>query len=218
MLMFKSQFRDKILEIAEPYYQVLESDFSHNRYHFYRVESLAKQIGEKESADLFVIEASSLLIDIARDMEDKKLIEDHALESANIAEVELQRIGFPADKIANVKHSIFVHRRSRDKIPETIEAKILRDADYLDAMGAIDIARIIASSLTSKKYSRPIYTGTELGDGNEYESAIHFLQYKLKHSKHNPEKFYTEEGRNIARQRYEFMEDFVKQFLLEWVN
>jgi uncharacterized protein len=216
--MFQSQFRNLILQIAEPYYQSLAHDFSHDKNHFLRVESIAKQIGEKENADLIVLEASALLFDIARELEDKGEINDHSEKASEIAEIELGKIDFPKNKIENVKHSIYVHRRSKDREPKTLEAKILRDADYLDAMGAIDIARVIASSLTSKKYSRPIYDGQELGDGNEYQSALHFFQYKLKHTKHNPENFYTEEGRRIARIRHEYSKKFIEQFLSEWVS
>jgi len=215
--MFKSEYRKQILQIAEPYFLELENDFSHNRHHFYRVESIAKHIAESENADLEVVEASALLFDIARRMEDVGDIDDHAEEASRIAGEELIKIEFPANKIQEVQHCIFVHRRSMDRNPETLEAKILIDADYIDAMGAIDIARVIASSLTSEKYKRPIYDGKRLGYGNDKQSALHFLQYKLLHPKHNPKNFYTEIGRKIAQERYDFMKDFIDQFIFEWV-
>mgnify|MGYP002399884204 CR=1 FL=1 len=203
--MYKTIFRERILEIAEPYYKILEKDFSHNRHHFFRVEFLAKKIAIEEKADIEVVEAAALLFDIARYLEDTGEIQDHAEESAIIARHQLHEIGFPKEKIENVCHSILVHRRSKNRTPETIEAKILIDADYIDAMGAVDICRVIASSLTSRQYRKPIYNGKPLKNGNISDSALHFLAYKLNHPKHNPEKFYTNLGRTIAKQRYKYM-------------
>ena len=157
------KFREEILKKAKKYYKELETDFSHNFDHFLRVERLAKRIGKDERADLEVLEAASLLFDVARGSEDKGEVEDHAKASAEIARKILNEIGFPQKKIESVCHAIEVHRKSKNKQPDTLEAKILQDADYLDAMGAVDVARVIGSAYQSENRVGIIQRRTSLG-------------------------------------------------------
>lgn len=214
-----TKYRQKILELTKKYYDKLDKeDFSHNSDHFFRVENLAKRIAEDEGADIEVVEAASLLFDVARDLEDRGEIKDHAEKGAEIAREILEKIGFPLEKINNVCHAILVHRRSKNRNPETIEAKILRDADYLDAMGAVDIARVFASALQSQKYKKPIFLDKPFQDvkGIEHLSAIHFLLYKINHPKHQPENFYTKLGKKLAIERFNFMKEYTQRFIDEW--
>ena len=213
-----SKYRDKILKAADKYYKELNcSDFSHNFDHFLRVERLAKKIGDSEKADIDVLEAASLLFDVARNLEDKGKVLDHAEAGAKIARKILTGIGFPEEKIVNVCHAILVHRKSKDRSPETIEAKILQDADYLDALGVIAVIRTVASSFQSNKYKTPIYVEKPyIDDGDKNISAIHYVLYMTKHSKLQPEKFYTELGRILAKDRFEYMKEFVERFINEW--
>jgi len=214
-----TKYRQRILELTKKYYDELDKeDFSHNRDHFFRVENLAKRIAEDEGADIEVIEAASLLFDIARDLEDRGEIENHAEKGAEIAREILTKIDFPLKKIDNVCHTILAHRRSKDRNPETREAKILRDADYLDAMGAVDIARVFASALQSQKYKKPIFLDKPFQDveGIEHLSAIHFLLHKINHPKHQPENFYTKLGKRLAIERFNFMKEYAQRFIDEW--
>src|SRR3989344_3745641 len=178
-----TNYRDKILQLAEKYYKELENDFSHDINHVFRVERLVKRIGE---------------------------------EGSRIARGVLAKIGFPEKKIGEVCHAILVHRKSKDRVPETLEAKILQDADYLDALGAIDVARVIASSLQSKKYKRPIYTGTPSTSYDDNKSAINYILYKIAHPRMQPANFHTRFGRQMAKERYAFVEEFARRFIAEW--
>lgn len=212
-----TKYRDKILNEIKTYLKKLDKeDFSHNSDHIFRVENIAKKIAKEENADIEIIEASCLLFDIARWLEDRGAIEDHSQKGVEIARKVLNKIDFPKDKINDVCHAIYVHRRSKKRTPKTLEAKILRDSDYLDAMGAIDIARVIASSIQSKKYKKPIYieNNKKLDDPNS--SAIHFLFYKLNHPKHQPSNFYTKLGKKLAKDRYAFMKEYSERFINEW--
>lgn len=217
--MDNSKYRNQILKLVKPYYgEADKGDFSHNSDHFFRVEALAKRMAKEENADIEVVEASSLIFDVARLMEDRGEVTDHAEKGVEIAKEILGIIGFPNEKIENVCHSILSHRRSKDRVPETIEAKILRDADYLDAMGAVDIPRMIASCLQSEKYRKPIYVDIPYDENKEMEnvSMIHFLLYKIKHPKHQPENFYTNLGKKLAIERFEYMKEFAERFISEW--
>ena len=217
--MDNSKYRNQILELVKPYYDESDKgDFSHNSDHFFRVEALAKRMAKEENADIEVVEAASLIFDVARLLEDRGEIADHAEKGVEIAKEILGKIGFPSEKIENVCHSILSHRRSKDRVPETIEAKILRDADYLDAMGAVDIARMTASCLQSEKYKKPIYVDIPYDENKDMEnvSMIHFLLYKLKHPKHQPDNFYTSLGKKLAKERFEYMKEFAERFISEW--
>jgi len=216
--MKSSKYRDLILKQADKYYREYDGiDTSHDINHFLRVERVAKKMAEQEGADLEIVEAMCLLFDVARMMEDKGEIEDHAQEGAKIAKKILTEVGFPSSKIDAVYYAITVHRRSVVINPNTIEAKILQDADYLDAMGAIDIVRVILSSIQSKKYKKPIYLDKPFTeDIYDDSSVIHFIVSQIKHPKIQPENFHTKLGRELAKERYKFMKEFVDRFLAEW--
>ncbi len=211
-----TKYRKKILELTKKYYDELGmEDISHNRDHFFRIENMAKRIAEDEKADLEVVEAASLLFDIARCMEDRGEIEDHAEKGAEMAKEILEKIDFPKDKISAVCEAILTHRRSKNREPQTLEAKILRDADYLDAMGAINVIRVIASSIQSKKYKRPILTDEPYNDNGD-PSAYHFMLYEVKHPKHQPGSFFTKLGRKFAKDRMKFSKEYTERLFDEW--
>jgi uncharacterized protein len=213
-----TKYREGILKQVKSYYDELDkTDFTHDTNHVIRVENLAKRIATDEGADIEVVEAAALLFDVARGLEDRGEIEDHAEKGMEIARQVLPKVCFPEEKIEKVCHAIYVHRRSTTREPESIEAKILQDADYLDAMGAIDIARALASALCSKKYAKPIYREEPLeGSIDQDYSAIHFIEYQIKHPKHQPENFHTKLGRELAGERFNFMKEYVKRFKDEW--
>ncbi|MCK5452686.1 MAG: HD domain-containing protein [Candidatus Aenigmarchaeota archaeon] len=215
-----SEYREKILERTDKYYRRMnENDFSHNFDHVTRVERLAKRIGKEERADMEVVEAMCLLFDVARMMEDEGEVEDHSETGSEIARQILDEIGFPKDKVENVCHAILVHRKSKNKVPKTIEAKILQDADYLDAMGAVDVARVISSSIQTKKYRKPMYIDKIVDEpyvGEKSISTIHYFLHKLEHPKLQPCNFHTTLGRKIAEERFRFMKEFTERFIAEW--
>jgi len=81
-----TKYRELILKSAKKYYDQLNNeDFSHDFNHILRVERLAKRITESEAADIEIIEASCLLFDVARILEDKGKVSDHAEEGSKIA-------------------------------------------------------------------------------------------------------------------------------------
>lgn len=211
------KFSSKIKKVARSFFDELDkSDFSHGFTHIQRVLTFCLVIGKKENADLEILEAAALLHDIARSKEDTGEVEDHAKESAFMANKILADIGFPKEKIQNVFHSISVHR-CKGEPPQTLEAKILQDADRLDALGAIDIARVLGSTFQSKKYNRPVYVDEPYsGDSDGNKSAIHYIIYKTVHPKRKPENFNTETGRKIAEERFKFSLEFIDRFIKEW--
>lgn len=212
------KYSKKIKKIARSYFDELDKgDFSHGFTHVQRVVRLALNIGKKEGADLEILKAASLLHDLARGKEDKGEVPDHAQESARLAKRILEQIGFPSEKTASVCHCIEVHRSKPEDKPKTLEAKILQDADRLDALGAVDIARVIGSKIQSEKYGGPIYIDESYrGEKDSNKSAIHYLIYKSKHPKRRPESFNTPTAKKMAENRFKFMEDYIRRFIAEW--
>ncbi|RLF88620.1 phosphohydrolase, partial [Thermococci archaeon] len=122
-------------------------------------------------------------------LEDKGAIEDHAKESAKIAGEVLK--GHP--KVREVVHAIEAHRFSNKIRPKTLEAKILSDADKIDALGAVGVARVF------------MYSGEH---GRSIEDSIRHFKEKILKLK---DLMYTDTGKRIAQERHKFVEMFLKQ-------
>ena len=118
----------------------------HNIEHVLRVYNICLALSKEEKIDHEVLEAATLLHDIGGDKEmaDKTGKTDHAIESSRMAEPILQKLGFSQDKIKHIQDCIISHRYKTDNKPKTLEAKLLFDADKLDALGAIGVARLFA--------------------------------------------------------------------------
>jgi uncharacterized protein len=188
----------------------------HDWTHVERVRALALHIGKKEGADLFVIEVAVLLHDIGRKAEMKsKGLFCHAEKGAQTAKTILKKLGLVENEIENIAHCILAHRYRKLNAPETIEAKVLFDADKLDSIGAIGIAR--AFLFAGNAGSNNLYTGkeTELAkDGKDHsytkeDSAL--LEYHIK-LKFIYKRVLTKEGKKIAKERHKFMTEYFARF------
>ena len=178
-------------------------DFSHVK----RVYNLCMKIGKKEKADLEVLRLSSLLHDIGRIKGD----EDHEIYSAEIAEKIMDKYKIDEKTKRNVIHCIKTHRYRNNAVPETLEAKILYDADKLDAIGAIGICRA---------YSFGGENGQKLYRKKDFSDENIEISRKLDHKKHTPvieykaklsrikDRILTEEGKKVAEERNRFMKNF----------
>jgi len=185
----------------------------HDKYHIERVYNLAVRLAKEEKADLDTVKAAALLHDIARAKEDEGSIDDHANEGAKMAQKILEEVNFPKQKIARVIHCIETHRFRKGLAPKTLEAKILQDADRLDIIGAIGIARVFARGGWSNK---PIYDPSippkEKYDGKS-ETTVNHIREKLLKIK---DAINTETAKRIAEARHRYVERFLERLLKEW--
>ena len=143
MQQFNITPKNKITEIKKIVKKELTFCPAHNFDHVMRVYRLALHIAKNENVDMSVVEAASLLHDIGgkREMDDPSGNTDHAIEGAKMAEPILKKLGYSQNKIKHIQDCIISHRyRTRNK-PKTLEAKIVFDADKLETVGAIGIAR-----------------------------------------------------------------------------
>jgi len=170
---------------------VLGDAGSHGMDHTERVTRMCRIIGKQEHADMDILIPAALLHDIARPRE-KETGLPHETEGARIAETYLNSIGYNPKLIMAICAAIQTHRFRTDKKPETPEAKILSDADKLDAMGAVGIART---------FMRAAEHGGDISD-----AVFHFHDKLLKLH----DQMYTETGREMAKKRHLFLETFLK--------
>ncbi|MDA3840117.1 MAG: HD domain-containing protein [Patescibacteria group bacterium] len=212
---------DKIKKIAV---DEMKECAAHDIDHVMRVHNLCKNIAEKEErVDLEVLEIASLLHDIGKDEEnnDKTGETDHAVVGAQKAEKVLEQIGYNAKKIEQVKNCILTHRYRKGRVPESIEARILFDADKLDSIGAIGIARSYAwigkhrAKIFKKvddldKYINENMEGHRKGDIQD--KTIHSVQieYEIK-QKDILDKFYTKAGKEMATERHKYYKEFLER-------
>lgn len=181
---FSFPWQIKLTKIVKPFL----TDASHDWGHTERVLKTAQRIAKKEKADLEIVTAAVLLHDIgyAEDWEGH-----HAL-SAEKAPLLLKKVGFPKEKIPAVCHAILAHRFSRPPAPASLEAKILQDADKLDALGAIGIARCF---MWTGEHREKLRVGVE---------HFHEKLLKLRGQMH------TKTGRKIAARRHSYMLKFLE--------
>ena len=185
----------------------------HSKSHINRVYSLAVRIAREENADLDVVKAAVLLHDIARAMEDEGKILDHASEGAKIARKVLEDVNFPREKLDKVIHCIEAHRFRKGLEAKNLEAKVLQDADRLDILGAIGLARVFARGGWS---NMPIHDPTTLPkekyDGRSLTSVNHIYEKILKVK----DTINTNAAKKIAVERHTFVEQFLERLLKEW--
>jgi len=194
----------KIESEAKTYFQDLGP--SHDWSHVERVLKTAIEIGKKEKANLDIVKIATYLHDIGR----KSLKEgncDHALEGAKMAKAILKKYDFSKDQVENICHSIETHRFRSDRIPKTIEASCLHDADKLDVLGALGIARSYIYLGETKDCV--IYLKAKINSKPQMKRTNSVQEeYEFKY-KHLPEQMTTRTGKKIAKERLRYMKSFL---------
>lgn len=128
---------EQVIKIAQGFYS--RKDPAHDFEHALRVREWGKKLAEEERADVTVVELASLLHDIGRSGAVEKT---HAESSAGLAVSILHKVGYDEEIVLKVKEAIVSHSREAGYEPNTLEAKILYDADKLDFVGAIGLGRL----------------------------------------------------------------------------
>ncbi|RQW23045.1 HD domain-containing protein [Bacillus sp. C1-1] len=194
--------------------QRLEKDTTgHDWFHTERVRNVAKTVAHVEEADVFIVEMAALLHDTI----DDKLVanEEQAVQAVEQFLEEQQLEKKQVDHILEIIQSISF---SKGMELRTIEAKIVQDADRIDAMGAIGIARAFQYSGSKQQaIYDPAIADREQMTKEEYRngpsSAINHFYEKLLKLKDG---LHTNAAIEIAEKRHHYMEQFLTQFSLEW--
>lgn len=202
-------------ELIEQYMLASVEDSAHDKEHIYRVLNVALDIATREEqVDYEVLIAACLLHDIGRQEQNANPSLCHAQVGSEKAYQFLINCGWSSSKAGHVRECILTHRFRTERPPASIEAKILFDADKIDATGALGIARTL---LYNGLAAEPLYSllpdGT-VSDGSKdvTPSFLHEYKYKLEKLYHQ---FYTARGKEIAFTRQEAAVVFYRSFLAE---
>lgn len=201
--------------LFENYMHTCMKDSAHDREHIYRVLYTALDIAQTEqNVDYDVLICACLLHDIGRQEQFENPALCHAEIGAEKAYKFLIEHEFSEAFAEHVRNCIQTHRYRQNNLPQSIEAKILFDADKIDASGAMGIARTL---LYAGQLSAPLYSlkpDGSVSDGSDDTLPSFFQEYKYKLEKLYA-RFFTARGTEIAKQRQSAAADFYNSLLLE---
>lgn len=207
--------KTKLIEYIKPFF--LNESTGHDWYHVERVHRLSMQIQKQEGGNRTIISAAALLHDIS---DHKFNGGDYRLGGKKAAEI-LKKFDFRTDEITQITEIVSgVSFKGNNVTPSplSLEGKIVQDADRLDAIGAIGIARTFA-------YGG--YSGQPIYDPTCHPKVHNTPEAYLKDKTHTINHFYekllllkdrmhTETAKKIALERHKFMQQFLDQFYTEW--
>lgn len=187
------------------------TDAVHDFDHILRVLRLAERIARAEGADLSIVRTAALLHDLGREEAEGAGV-DHATVAAARAREILARM--PALEVEGVVHAIAAHRFRTNPQPSTLEAKVLFDADKLDAIGAVGVARAFAyGGAHGQRIWAPV-ASVDLdqwqahGDDPNAHTPVHEFVVKLSRIK---DQLFTATGRKLAAARHDTMVAFFER-------
>ncbi|MCR9133323.1 MAG: HD domain-containing protein [bacterium] len=207
-----------VLKTEQHVREKLEGEGSgHDWWHIHRVRNTALTLAKEEKADIFVVELAALLHDIA----DHKFHDGDETIGPRVAGAWLEQLQVDEFVINHVKEIIrdVSFKGAGVKTPmRTIEGKVVQDADRLDAIGAIGIARAFAyGGYKKRELYNPEHSPTEHSSFEAYKSdtgpTINHFYEKLLLLK---DRMNTRTGKRIAEERHQFMELYLDRFFNEW--
>jgi uncharacterized protein len=188
---------------------------SHDWDHTLRVLRLCERIGTAELADMKVVRVAALLHDIGRtDQDNTNGSLCHARQGARLARPIVESLPLTERQKENILHCIATHRFRGGSTPDTIEARVLFDADKLDAIGAVGVARafLFAGEVGARLHNPEArieetlpYTADDTG----------YREYRIKLCQIK-DRMLTATGKHLAEKRHHFMKEFFNRFLLEY--
>jgi uncharacterized protein len=217
-----NNWRERLRALAA---SIADDDGAHDASHLDRVWRNAQAIMDDEAgadapgadapgADAMAVLAACYLHDLVNVPKNDPRRAQASRLSAELARTELQRLGFPADKLDTVAHAIEAHSFSAAIPATTPEAKIVQDADRLDGLGAVGLARMFY--IAGRMGSALAHGADPLG----MERALDDRAYALDHIPVKlaklPGMMQTGAGRRLAEQRLALLEDFRTAFAAEW--
>lgn len=200
--------RSKMLAVAAQ-----ASDSAHDILHFERVVKAAALLAKEEGAEWRVVEPAAWLHDLVIVPKISPLRAQASRLSAEAAIQFLREESYPEEYFASIAHAIEAHSFSAGVVPQTLEARIVQDADRLDALGAVGIARCF---VTAGILQRPLYAEDDpFCDSRKPDD----LKYTLDHFEQKllrlPAMMTTAAGRREGERRARVMQDYLAAFRLE---
>lgn len=193
--------------------ETMEFDVAHDIAHIYRVTQTALRLGQQAEANLHIIYPACMLHDCVNVPKKSPLRKQGSKLSADKAVQLLQTIDYPNHLLEEIHHAIVAHSYSANIEPTTLEAKIVQDADRLDALGAIGLSRCF---MLGGKWDSQLYHPTEpLATSRELDDKLYCLDHVFVKLKNLPATMQTTFGRIEADKRWSFIESYVEQLQSE---
>ncbi|MFW6003688.1 MAG: HD domain-containing protein [Halanaeroarchaeum sp.] len=203
------EFVQQVESLAQSYFHQ-EMSPAHDWFHVQRVRTNAEALVSKyPTADTTIVRLAALLHDIGRSKEESGEVADHAEWGAIEGKKLLQESGASDQTSEAVAHCVRAHRYATEIVAETIEAKIVSDADNLDALGAVGIARCFAHG---GQIGEPIHDPSLSPEEDETVAGQTQCNHIHKKLLGLPERMYTPAGEDLAKERAAYIQQFVRRF------
>ena len=193
----------------------LGDDSAHDINHLHRVwRNAAILLEQHADADTLVVMAACYLHDLVNLPKNHPERHLASRQAATLACRQLAELGFPEEKLAAVGHAIETHSFSANLTPVTIEAQIVQDADRIDALGAVGLARMF---YTAARMDSALAHGSDpLALHRPLDDKAYSLDHIVTKLDKLPGKMQTPAGRALARARLQILLDFRATFAEEW--
>lgn len=192
-----------------------QDDGAHDINHLNRVwQTAQKLLADYPQADAMVVQAACYLHDMVNLPKNHPERAQASRLAARLACEKLAQSGFPADKLAGVRHAIEAHSFSAAITPITIEAMIVQDADRLDALGAIGLARLFyTAGRMGSAFAHPADPLAQHRELDDRAYALDHIELKLATL---PSSMQTSAGRKLGEAQLEWLRGFRDTFVAEW--
>jgi uncharacterized protein len=204
---WSTKFRDFAVE------QMRSADSGHDFSHVCRVVKAAESIGRSERSDPFITLPAAWLHDCVAVAKDSPLRSQASRMAADRAAQFLTEIQYAPDRIPLIHHAIVAHSFSANIAPESLDARVVQDADRLEALGALGLARCLATGGTM---------GTQLLNADEpfpWQRSADDAKYSVDHLFVKllklPQRMHTAAGRSLATKYADFLIAFLQQLAIE---
>jgi uncharacterized protein len=206
----ESQLLSDVYAEAQKRFSLLD-DLAHGWEHVQRVYRLALHIAQQEGADRFIVGVAALLHDLGRLTHDET--RHHADLSVIHARELLTRHQVPPDKQEAILHAIDAHSFSKGLEPRTLEARIVRDADRLDSLGAIGVLRwAITGTQRGTPETRSYHPDDPFAERHPLDDRRYMLDHFYSKLLKLSDTVSTQTGRKLAERRTRFMRTYLDEF------
>ncbi|WP_219117169.1 HD domain-containing protein [Janthinobacterium sp. UMAB-56] len=207
-----TQWQPRLLALATA---GLGDDSAHDINHLRRVwRNACVLLQEHAQADALTVMAACYLHDLVNLPKNHPERHLASRQAAALAYRQLAEMDFPADKLPGVAHAIETHSFSADLRPTTIEAQIVQDADRIDALGAVGLARLF---YTAARMDSALAHGNDpLAQHRALDDKAYALDHIVTKLDKLPGKMQTAAGRALAEERLAVLTDFRAAFAAEW--
>jgi uncharacterized protein len=192
-----------------------QEDGAHDLNHLHRVWHTAQTLlAAYPSADALVVQAACYLHDLVNLPKNHPDRAQASRLAATLAREKLASIGFPSEKLDGVAHAIEAHSFSAAIVPTTIEAKIVQDADRLDALGAVGLARLFYTA--GRMESALAHSDDPLAQHRPLDDRRYALDHIEAKLAKLPEMMQTDAGRALGEKRLAWLREFRDRFIDEY--